>query len=150
MRTVGERLRQAREFRGLSGDALARLVGYKTQSGIANLENRATGHGGYKLTLIAQRLNVSLTWLLNGPDTDNMTTVPGFNEQAPAIAREPLAQYSSMGSDIRAEAHRLLDNMDERGILAVISTLRLLAEANPVTPKTDGSGVSAAAQKRAA
>lgn len=152
MRTVGERLRQAREARGLSGEALARRVGYKTQSGIANLENRATGHGGYKLAQIAQELNVSVAWLLKGPDTDDAASIPPF--EASDVAQTPTAQesqpnYRAKPNDLRAEAHALIDALSDRGLLAVISTLRALCETHPA-PQTNGSGLPAAAQKRAA
>lgn len=63
MKTVGERIRQAREARGMSGDQLAKAVGYKHQSGIGNLEGRATGSGGKKIAAIAAALNVSTDWL---------------------------------------------------------------------------------------
>lgn len=73
MKSVGERIRQARDAKGMSAEMLAARVGYKTQSGIANLENRATGTGGTKLPAIAKELNVDVEWLLSGPDSD---TVP--------------------------------------------------------------------------
>ena len=40
MKTVGERIRQAREGLAMSGEELAQKAGYKTQSGIGNLEFR--------------------------------------------------------------------------------------------------------------
>lgn len=79
MKSVGERIRQAREFRGLSGQQLAEMVGYKHQSAIGNLENRATGNGGNKIVDIAQALDFSVHWLLDGPDTHDMRTVAPFN-----------------------------------------------------------------------
>lgn len=72
MKTIGERIKQAREALGWSGEYLAKAVGYKTQSGISNLESRATGSGGNKIGVIAQKLNVPVDWLVNGPDTDNV------------------------------------------------------------------------------
>lgn len=78
MKSVGERIRQAREFRGLSGQELAELVGYKHQSAIGNLENRATGNGGNKLVEVARALNFSVHWFLSGPDTHDMGSVPPF------------------------------------------------------------------------
>lgn len=80
MRSVGERIRQARTYRGLSGEELARRVGYKHQSAIGNLEARAIGSGGTKIVQIAQALDCSVLWLLNGPDTDDMANVPPFAE----------------------------------------------------------------------
>lgn len=72
MKTIGERIQQARLKLGMSAFDLAKKVGYKTQSGIGNLEGRIGGSGGNKIGLIAQALNVSLEWLINGPDSDEV------------------------------------------------------------------------------
>ncbi len=69
MKTAGERIRQAREALGWSAHTLATKVGYKTQSGISNLENRASGSGGNKIGAIAVVLGVPLDWIINGPDS---------------------------------------------------------------------------------
>jgi transcriptional regulator with XRE-family HTH domain len=79
MKTVGERIRQARDAHGMSGEQLAKRVGYKRQSGIANLENRAGGTGGNKLGAIADALGVPVDWLLRGPDGPNIPFLPGMN-----------------------------------------------------------------------
>jgi len=73
MKTIGERIRQARELRGMSQASLAALAGFAQQSAIGNLENRATGRGGFNLPKIASALGVPLEWLMNGPDGE---TVP--------------------------------------------------------------------------
>jgi transcriptional regulator with XRE-family HTH domain len=70
MKTVGERIRQARQALGMSGESLAHKVGYKHQSAISNLEGRNTGSGGHKIAAIANALGVPLDWLLNGPDDE--------------------------------------------------------------------------------
>ena len=51
---------------------LAGRCGYKTQSGISNLENRVGGSGGNKIHVIAEALNVPLKWLMSGPDSDKV------------------------------------------------------------------------------
>ena len=76
MRTIGERIRQARQELGWSAQDLALRVGYKTQSGISNLENRASGSGGNKIGQIAKELGVPLDWLINGPDAEQIPFVP--------------------------------------------------------------------------
>lgn len=78
MKTVGERIRQARNAHAMSGEALARRVGYKNQSAISNLENRAGGTGGNKIGAIAEALRVPLSWLMYGPDEDNIPFLPGL------------------------------------------------------------------------
>lgn len=72
MKTVGERIKQARLAKKLSGKKLAELAGYRHQSAIGNLENRSSGVGGYKITKLAEVLEVSVAWLLNGPDCENV------------------------------------------------------------------------------
>lgn len=79
MKTVGERIRQARDAHKMSGEQLAKKVGYKRQSGIANLENRAGGTGGNKLGAIADALGVPVEWLLRGPDGPNVPFLAGLN-----------------------------------------------------------------------
>lgn len=101
MTTTGDRIRRARLYRELSAEALAQRVGYATPSGIANLENRATGRGGYKLTQIAQALDVSVQWLLGGPDLQDMAQVPSFDHAAPtnvlAVREDKVATWAQAG-----------------------------------------------------
>lgn len=75
MRTTGERVRQARLYRKLTGEQLAVRAGYKNQSAIGNLENRSTGRGGFRLPKIAQVLGFPLEWFLNGPDYDDLAVL---------------------------------------------------------------------------
>jgi transcriptional regulator with XRE-family HTH domain len=79
MKTTGDRIRQARTAHKMTGEELAKKVGYKNQSAIANLENRATGTGGNKISAIADALGVSVEWLLRGPDDPNVPFLPGMN-----------------------------------------------------------------------
>lgn len=137
MKTVGERIRQAREFRGLSGEALAKEVGYSTQSGISNLENRAVGRGGFNLPKIAKALDFSIDWFLNGPDVEDMSLVPTFANVAPTgRVEEPQGRYATT----RQHAHYLLDQLSELGVEKAISMLEMIAAAHPRS-KEDGAGV---------
>lgn len=81
MKTVGQRIKQARIAAGITGEALALAVGYKNQSAISAIEARTTGQGGHHIDRIAQALRVPLEWLLeepNGPD------VPFISPATPA------------------------------------------------------------------
>lgn len=82
VKTIGERIRQAREAKGLSGQALAKIVGYRHQSAIGNLEARASGQGGNKIGAIADALGVPLEWLMRGPDADSVPHLPKAAEAA--------------------------------------------------------------------
>lgn len=134
----------------MSGEELAQKVGYKTQSGISNLENRATGHGGNKIALIAQALNVSVHWLLSGPDTDDMRTVAPF--QAPAASVTPTGTYpsaqdaqQSQYATVRMQAHALIDSTSDKGLLSVMEVLEMIAERHPRSE--DGAGVHLPARR---
>lgn len=94
MKTVGDRIRQAREALGWSAHTLALRVGYKQQSGISNLENRATGSGGNKIGAIAQALGVPVDWLLNGPDGDTVPQTSKSANLAPICLADALAVLS--------------------------------------------------------
>lgn len=111
MKTVGERIRQAREARGMSGEELAMAVGYAHQSAIGNLENRATGTGGTKITLIAAALRVPVQWLLAGPDGP---TVP-FSE--PAISHNPADVPYSTTLHQTAKGYTVDGSLDEAMVL---------------------------------
>jgi len=105
MTTTGDRIRRARLHKGMTAEELARHAGYATQSGIANLENRATGRGGYRLPKIAQALNVSLDWLLSGPDEIEMAKVPAYFNSSDVTSVVPpweisTASYSGLTQDM--------------------------------------------------
>lgn len=151
MKTVGERIRQAREFRGLSGEELALKVGYKTQSGISNLENRATGRGGFMLPKIAEALDVSVEWLLQGPDTNNMQEVAPFSQSARTPesighAGEPVTPYTA---SIRSQAHAAIDRISEAGLVYALELLEGIAVRHPATQK-QGAGLFVPANQKIA
>ena len=90
MKTIGERIQQARLALGWSAFDLAKRVGYKTQSGIGNLESRVGGSGGNKIAAIAKALNVPLEWLMNGPDSDVVPFLPPIaSDSSNPEANEP-------------------------------------------------------------
>lgn len=97
MKTIGERIQQARLTKRWSADELAKKVGYKTQSGISNLENKATGSGGNKISDIARVLSVSVDWLMNGPDTDNVPFLPQNIDLSAAQAGAVQARQTTGG-----------------------------------------------------
>ena len=76
MKTIGERIKQARNAKQWSAETLALKAGYKNQSAIGNLENRVGGSGGNKIAEIARILSVSVDWLMNGPDTGQVPFLP--------------------------------------------------------------------------
>ena len=121
---------------------LATKVGYKTQSGISNLESRSTGSGGNKIGAIAQALGVSVDWLLNGPDQDKVPFIFGHSDQTTVLTtgdgRPPLftAQHEIPlhRNEARPVERRNLVNLPERQSTADDWTLAAIAIMNALDP----------------
>lgn len=158
MKSVGERIRQARDYRGLTGEDLAIKVDYKTQSGISNLENRTTGNGGNKLPRIAEVLNFSLEWFMQGPDCDDMATVPPYRPHSGLSDRPKPGNHSPRVSDLsparylpaRTTAHQLVDLISDAGLEHCLDVLKTFAERYPAQRDQSAGLPLPAHQKRAA
>lgn len=153
VKTIGERIKQARDELGLSAEELAQLSGYATQSGISNLENRATGRGGNKINQIAAALNVTVDWLMNGPDSDHVPFIDiGVKTYAPIVA---IPFVTNEPDRLIDEAVHLLSKMSASGRQEAINFLRFLSSqhAAPASPehgaKTTGGGHSIPRNKAA-
>lgn len=151
MKTTGERIRQARDALGWSAHVLALKVGYKTQSGISNLENRPTGSGGNKIGEIAKSLGVPLDWLINGPDSDK---VPFNHLEAPAVetavASENVRIYHPQPSRedaLKVELLELFSKLDYQGKVNLLNSVRFFVDA--LRPHQDGAASAMAGQKQA-
>lgn len=138
MKSVGERIRQARDAVGMSGETLAKKVGYKNQSAIGNLENRAGGTGGNKVREIAAALNVSVDWLLNGPDSDTVPFLTGGAAAGEArTVTEPAPPSYAEADPVLRDAMRLLGKMSKAGWKEAIPYLTFLVEKYPASTQTD-------------
>lgn len=142
MKTIGERIRQAREAKNLSQLQLALMAGYKHQSAIGNLEERATGRGGRHITDIADALAVPVEWLLKGPNCDvadiPWKVPPGHHEPGGGrVVREPAANWET---PIVQEAMELLGQMSSAGQQEAIRYLRYLAKQHAFPPSTANAG----------
>lgn len=148
MKTIGERIQQARLALGWSAFDLAKKVGYKTQSGIGNLESRAGGSGGNKIGAIAKALNVPLEWLINGPDSD---VVPFLATGGPAVsvaqARESTPTYllvdrRSQHDEWTLAAIALMKELDMGQRQAMVAKMREFKQY--LGPPRDGQALSMA------
>lgn len=125
----------------MSGEELAEKVGYKTQSGIANLENRVGSSGGHKLPKIAEALNFSVGWFLSGPDVADMSQVPAFD--ATGGVKKPLHIYTptdtvtaieaatddrSATYTLQTRAYAAIKRLNEEGLIKAIDYLEMLAD----------------------
>ncbi|MCS4510866.1 helix-turn-helix domain-containing protein [Xylophilus ampelinus] len=138
MKTVGERIRQAREARGLSQGDLALRVGFAHQSAIGNLESRATGRGGFRLSEIARELSVSVEWLLNGPDgpvpfVDGDAAPAGDHVRVQAESPRPLGLLPDL-----EHATELLRGLPREGVKEAISHLEFLTYKHRRPPEPAG------------
>lgn len=153
MKTIGERIKQARDALDLSAMDLALRVGYKTQSGISNLENRVGGSGGNKIREIAKALNVPLEWLMSGPDSDvvpfhsiwpkgngvrnNVVTEANQNDKLVSL---PLAQSDQ--DPWIAAAIQILRELDPGQRQAMVAKMREFRQY--LGPPRDGQALSVA------
>ena len=64
--SFGERLRKLRNDKGLSQDALARLLGYKTSASVSKLETMGGPLEIESLQIISKALDADLHWLITG------------------------------------------------------------------------------------
>ena len=129
----------------MSGEDLARAVGYRQQSAIGNLENRGGGNGGKKLPEIARALRVPLAWLMEGPDDGEIP----FAEPAPIAT--PSAAHARVANEQRgaytvdaslAEAVDLFTRLrTEQRVQAIALMRELLAGRNPEQNRTTAGNV---------
>jgi transcriptional regulator with XRE-family HTH domain len=156
MKTIGERIRQAREALKISGESLSKKVGYSHQSGIGNLESRATGRGGNKIAAIADALHVPVDWLLRGPDNPNVPFLPGMDIGIAIPSTEigepsltpvrPINTGPVVGSAYdpwTLEAIRIMTGLQEHEKQGAIANLRTYV--HNLGPPRDGQTLSMAA-----
>jgi transcriptional regulator with XRE-family HTH domain len=159
MKTPGERIRQARLDRGLSGHDLATAVGYAKQSAIANIENRSVTGGGRRIGAIARTLKVPLLWLLEGPDSDSIPYEKSLyqddypTDQITNVARDsggnvvrPLPQGEH--DEWTKEAIRIMRNLQPHERPGAIANLRTYV--HHLGPPTHGHPVSMAENREKA
>lgn len=130
----------------MSQAELAQLAGFKGQSAIGNLENRATGRGGFSLTKIAAALSVPLEWLLDGPDEP--PTVPFIEHGSMTRKVSEHAGPVHTDTDRAVAAIRRLPPKAIKEVLQFLDYLAVKYQA-PSTHGADHS-VSAPAGKKAA
>jgi len=126
VKTVGERIRQAREARALTQAELATRVGFKNQSAIGNLEARATGRGGFRLAEIAAVLDVPVQWLLNGPDTGE---IPSSIDSNPSVPQSTISLNTRKVAEpvsAREVARKLIDLLPDTAIREALDHLEYL------------------------
>lgn len=149
MKTIGERIQQTRLALGWSAYDLAKRVGYKTQSGIGNLESRTGGSGGNKIGAIAKALNVPLEWLMNGPDSENVPFLQSSEAPSPLRLQANEPAHNLYQVDRRAEldewtlaALAIMKDLDLGQRQAMVAKMREFKQF--LGPPRDGQALSMA------
>jgi len=127
----------------MSGEELALRVGYKNQSSIGNLENRAGGTGGTQIGKIADALCVPVDWLLRGPDSDEVPYLaplknPVESQEISARISLEKEEQKTIFDSIQQEAIDLLSKMSSTGKEQSLSYLRYMAIEHPLQKSLAG------------
>jgi transcriptional regulator with XRE-family HTH domain len=101
MATVGERIREIREKRGMTQDKLAQAAGI-SKSFLSEVENDKSNLGAQILLRIANELGASMDYLLDG-------TVKVSEEKEPVLIPSALSKYAEKMNLTYAETRELLD-----------------------------------------
>lgn len=94
MSTMGERIRQSREKKGLLQAQLAKMIGVRSSGVISNWEKDINKPDGEKMIALCEALDISLSYLLDyyGPEKSPDTTeaAPGddLTEQIMTCVRQ--------------------------------------------------------------
>jgi len=101
MPTVGERIREIREKRGMTQDKLAEAAGL-SKSFLSEVENDKSNISSRILLRIANELGASMDYLLDG-------TVKEALEREPVVIPSALSKYAEKVNLTYAETRELLD-----------------------------------------
>jgi transcriptional regulator with XRE-family HTH domain len=101
MPTVGERIREIREKRGMTQDKLAEAAGL-SKSFLSEVENDKSNISSQILLRIANELGASMDYLLDG-------TVKEALDKEPVVIPSALSKYAEKVNLTYAETRELLD-----------------------------------------
>lgn len=101
MPTVGERIREIRDKRGMTQEKLAEAAGI-SKSFLSEIENDKTNVGAQILLRIANKLGASMDYLLDG-------TVASQIEKEAVLIPSELSKYAEKANLTYAETRELLD-----------------------------------------
>ncbi len=99
MSVLSDHIRQRREELGLSQEALAARMGYRSKSSITKIEKGVNDFPQNKLDDFAAALDTTTAWLLG---LDDGAVPPGF-EPLPPMTQVPLVGSIACGTPITAE-----------------------------------------------
>ena len=103
MSDIYQRIKMRREELGLSPEALAKRMGYKSKSSINKIEMGINDIPQSKVLAFARALNTTTAYLMGDDDSREATPIPPGFEPIPKMQKVPLIGHIACGQPITAE-----------------------------------------------
>lgn len=103
MSDIYQRIKIRREELGLSQEALAKRMGYKSKSSINKIEMGINDIPQSKVLAFARALNTTTAYLMGDDDSREISSIPPGFEPIPKMQKVPLVGHIACGQPITAE-----------------------------------------------
>lgn len=103
MSDIYQRIKMRREELGLSQEALAKRMGYKSKSSINKIEMGINDIPQSKVLAFARALNTTTAYLMGDDDSREINSIPPGFEPIPKMQKVPLVGHIACGQPITAE-----------------------------------------------
>ena len=103
MSDIYQRIKMRREELGLSQEALAKRMGYKSKSCINKIEMGINDIPQSKVLAFARALNTTTAYLMGDDDSREINSIPPGFEPIPKMQKVPLVGHIACGQPITAE-----------------------------------------------
>lgn len=103
MSDIYQRIKMRREELGLSQEALAKRMGYKSKSSINKIEMGINDIPQSKVLAFARALNTTTAYLIGDDDSREINSIPSGFEPIPKMQKVPLVGHIACGQPITAE-----------------------------------------------
>lgn len=103
MSDIYQRIKMRREELGLSQEALAKRMGYKSKSSINKIEMGINDIPQSKVLAFARALNTTTAYLMGDDDSREANPIPPGFEPIPQMQKIPLVGHIACGQPITAE-----------------------------------------------
>lgn len=103
MSDIYQRIKMRREELGLSQEALAKRMGYKSKSSINKIEMGINDIPQSKVLAFARALNTTTAYLMGDDDSREINSIPPGFKPIPKMQKVPLVGHIACGQPITAE-----------------------------------------------
>lgn len=103
MSDIYQRIKMRREELGLSQEALAKRMGYKSKSSINKIEMGINDIPQSKVLAFARALNTTTAYLMGDDNSREINSIPPGFEPIPKMQKVPLVGHIACGQPITAE-----------------------------------------------